>query len=187
MRKTQLLLLITAVIFVAVRCGEGPSEPVVHTHTQAGFKITAPAGWSLMSQDEEMFEFRHGDVQLIEVGGFDLEMGPEDFEDVSMDEFMNTLRDGTRDGLDGYCEEAEIVDWRVKEQKETTWGGEPAYHIRAEGYSEAAETDMVVDLVSCMHKQSGFMYMFASQIAAGDYEKVKTDLKATISSFTITK
>lgn len=186
MKKMQLLLLITAVVFVGLQCG-GPSEPTEHNHMQAGFKITLPAGWSLMSQDEEMCEFRHGDVQLIEIGGFDLEMGPEDFEDVPVEEFMNTLREGTLDGLDGYCEEAEIVNWEIREQKATTWGGEPAFHINAKGYSEAAETEMVVDLLSCLHKQSGFMYMFASQIAADDYEKVKADVEATIASFKITK
>jgi hypothetical protein len=165
-------------------CG-GPSEPQTFAHSQASFKITIPAGWSKISEDSEMYEFRDGDLKLIEVGGFDMELSEEDFEGVSDEEFMDLLEESTLDGLEGYCDEAEIPNYTINSQGHTTWGGIPAYRLQAQGYSNAAEEEMIVDLLASINKGNGFMYMFASQIAENMYNKAKADLENAIMSFTL--
>lgn len=187
MRKRYNLLLLIIALLICLRC-EPPSEPTEYTHTQAGFKVVCPAGWSKIDEDKEMYEFRSGSVKLIEVGGFDLEM-PEDTLNAIFAEGVNVLEELTLDGLEGYNEEAKLVSIRIDDQYQTTWGGESAYRVRETGYSEEAEVSMVVDLVACLFTKNGrvYMYMFASQIAESEYQKIKSELETTIASFQILK
>jgi len=179
--KTFLYTCITIAVILMIGCA-GSSEPKVYTHEQAYFSVTCPAGWSLISQDNEMYEFRRGDVKLIEVGGFDFG-DIEDFLEMPDAEFKEFMRTASLDGLDGYCEEAEIHDWTILEQYHTTWGGLEAYHVRAQGFSEAADVDMVLDLLAALNLNNGMLYMFASQIAKSQYDNTKTDVDAVINSF----
>lgn len=182
--KTTIYACTIAVIILIIGCAGSP-EAKVYTHTQAYFSVTCPAGWSLVSQDAEMYEFRNGDVKLIEVGGFDFGMTAADFEDMSEAGFKDFMKDASLGGLEGYCEEAEIQDWTIDEQYHTTWGGLDAYRIRAKGFSNAAEVDMVVDLVATLNFENGMLYMFASQIAKNQYEGARTDVEATLASFRV--
>jgi hypothetical protein len=130
-----------------------------------------------------MFEFRSGDVKLIEVGGFDFGMTGADFEEMPDNEFKDWMRDASLGGLEGYCGEAEIQDWTIDEQYHITWGGLEAYRVRAQGFSNAADVDMIVDLVAAINLDNGMLYMFASQIAKNQYEGSKKDIEAAITSF----
>ena len=66
---------------------------------------------------------------------------------------------------------------------ETTWGGIPGYRVKTKGYSDEAGKNMVVDLIGIFNIRNGYMYMFASQIETGVYDKTKPELEACISSF----
>jgi hypothetical protein len=175
--------MITFIILI-VGCA-GPSAPKVYTHEQAGFSVTCPAGWSLMSQDAEMFEFRSGDVKLIEIGGFNFGVSTAELEEMSDADFKDFMKDASLGGLEGYCSEAEIQDWMIDEQYHTTWGGLEAYRVRARGFSNAADVDMVVDLVAAYNFDNGMLYMFASQIAKNQYEGTKKDMEAALTSFRV--
>jgi hypothetical protein len=174
-------IIILAFLFL-ISCG-GVSQPKEYTHIRAGFKITAPTGWNKILEDNEMYEFRSGDLKLVEVGGFDLGVGPDDIYSLSSSEFMDLLGESTLDGLDGYCEEAKITNYMIKEQEESMWSGEPAFHVQASGYSSEALASMTVDIFTIVDKDSGRMYMFASQIEEGSYLKAKKDLDLMITSF----
>jgi len=181
--KTIIYTCITIAVILMIGCA-GSSEPKVYNHTEAYFAVTCPAGWSLISQDSEMYEFRRGDVKLIEVGGF--EFGDiEEFLDMPDAEFKEFMRTASLDGLEGYCEEAEIMDYEIMEQYHTTWGGLGAYRIRAQGFSEAADVDMVLDLLAALNLKSGMLYMFASQIAKSQYDNTKADVETVINSFKV--
>lgn len=169
------------VIMLMIGCA-GSSEPKVYSHEQAYFSVTCPSGWSLISQDSEMYEFRRGDVKLVEVGGF--EFGDvDDFIEMPESEFKEFMRTASLDGLEGYCEEAEITGWTIIEQFHTTWGGLKAYRVRAQGYSEPAEVDMMLDLLAALNLDNGMLYMFASQIEKGQYDNTKADVEMMIQSF----
>ncbi|MBN2621414.1 hypothetical protein JXB22_10040 [candidate division WOR-3 bacterium] len=183
MKSTIFACIVTFIILI-VGCA-GPSEPKVYTHEQAHFSVTCPAGWSLISQDGEMFEFRSGDVKLIEVGGFDFGLTSADFEEMSDSEFKDWMKDASLGGLEGYCSEAEIQEWTIDEQYHATWGGLEAYRVRAQGFSNAADVDMVVDLVAAINLDNGMLYMFASQIAKSQYEGAKKDMDAALTSFRV--
>jgi hypothetical protein len=176
------IVVLTALIIVACS-GGAPSEPVVYTHQKAGFKITAPAGWKKMSEDSEMYEFRMGNFKLIEVGGFDLEFTAEELADITITDIADIVKEATMGGLEGYCEEATIDNWNLDNEAETTWGGVPGYRVKARGYSEEADKDMIVDLIGIFNVKNGYMYMFASQIETGVYDKTKPELEACIASF----
>ena len=182
--KSTVYTCMIVVIILFIGCG-GPSEPKVYTHEQAMFSVTCPAGWSLISQDAEMYEFRKGDVKLIEVGGFDFGMTEEDFADMSDADFKDFMREASLGGLEGYCEEAEIRDWTIDEQYHATWGGLQSYRIHAKGFSDAADVNMVIDLIAAVNMDSGLLYMFASQIAHDQYSSTKTDVEAVIQSFRV--
>jgi len=178
------VVIITLVLLLSISCG-GDSEPKEYIHTQAGFKITAPAGWQKVSEDHEMYEFRSGDLKLIEVGSFYLEIPSEDLYNLSNENIHYMLMKSTLEGLDGYCLEARIKDYKIEDQSETEWGGEYAYRVRARGYSADALDQMVVDIISMVHKEESRMYMFASQIVESEYRKTKPDIETMITSFTI--
>jgi hypothetical protein len=181
--KAILGLFMTIIIVSIIGCA-GSSEPTTYTHENARFTVTCPAGWSYISQDPEMFEFRKGDVKLIEIGGF--EFGEADFLlEMSDAEFAGFMRDASLDGLEGYCDEAAISDWTIDEQYHTTWGSLEAYRIRAHGYSDAAEVDMILDLIAAINFENGMLYMFASQIAKDQYEKTEAEIEAMIKSFRV--
>jgi hypothetical protein len=172
------------IVFILMMGCEESSEPKVYNHADAYFSVTCPAGWSLISEDSEMYEFRRGDVKLIEVGGFDFG-DIEDFLDMPDAEFKEFMRTASLDGLEGYCEEAEIRDWTIMEQYHTTWGGIKAYRVRAQGFSEAADVDMVLDLLAALNLKNGMLYMFASQIAKSQYDNTKADVETVINSFKV--
>lgn len=180
--KFNLLIIMAFLIFIG--CGGG-SEPKEYVHTRAGFKITAPAGWDKTNEDIEMYEFRSGDLKLVEVGGFDLPADTEDILSLSDEEFMVLLKQSTMDGLDGYCSEAKINGYQINEENEAEWGGEVAYRVQASGYSSEALATMIVDMIASVRKEKGRMYMFASQIEQSIYPKVKKDLELMIASFQI--
>lgn len=169
-------------LLLLMNCG-GDSEPKEYIHTQAGFSIRAPAGWKKTLEDHEMYEFRSGNLKLIEVGGFDLDIPAEDLHSISDDDFWYMLKESTLDGLDGYCIEATIKGYKIEEQGETEWGGGYAYRVRASGYSSDALSQMVVDIIATIYEKENRMYMFASQVAKSDYEKTKPDLESMIKSF----
>jgi hypothetical protein len=183
MRKIFNALMI-AVILIIVGCAESP-EPKVYTHEQAQFSVTCPAGWRLISQDEEMYEFRKGDVRLIEVGGFDFGMTAADFEDMTDADLKDFMQEASLGGFEGYCEEAQITNWAIDEQYHTAWGGTNAYRIRAKGFSNTAEVDMIVDLIAAVSVDKGMLYMFASQVAQEQYSSTQAEVEATIKSFQI--
>ena len=176
----MIAMLITSVLFL--HCG-GPSEATEYTHGRAGFKITIPAGWAKISEDNEMFEFRSGDYKLIEVGGFDLELTRDELTGITDVEVAEWIEESTHEGLAGYCDEARIVGYTIQEEGPMTWGGLPAYSVRIRGYSEEADKTMIVDLIAAMSIETGFMYMFASQIAEDMYQDIKNGLYASIKSF----
>ncbi len=186
MRKRYIISIIATAAFFIIACGGGaPSEPVVYTHQIAGFKITAPAGWKKMSEDSEMYEFRMGNFKLIEVGGFDLELTADELAEITIAEIAEMVAEATLSGLEGYCEEATIEEWSLDSEGETTWGGVPGYRVKATGHSEEAGKKMVVDLIGIFSIKNGYMYMFASQIETGAYNKTKPELEACISSFAL--
>lgn len=176
------VVIIALALLLSINCG-GDSEPKEYIHTQAGFKITAPAGWRKVSEDREMYEFRSGDLKLVEVGSFYLEIPPEDLYSLSNEDFGNMLMESTLEGLDGYCIEARIKDYKIEEQSDTRWGGALAYRVRASGYSTEALDHMVVDIIAMVHEEESRMYMFASQIVENDYAKTKVDIESMIASF----
>lgn len=182
--KVRYCLIIIAVFLSCIRCG-APSEPKEYIHARAGFKITAPAGWKKISEDFEMFEFRSGDYKLIEVGGFDLGIPPDDFYNLTDDEFFELLRESTREGLDGYCIEATIRDYTISDARETVWGDRIAYRVQAKGYSTEAMASMVVDIIAIVYEEKSRMYMFASQIDEKAYQETKKYLELMIASFQI--
>lgn len=181
MKKKYYVLIVVVLMVFFIRCGE--SEPKEYTHTSAGFKITAPGGWSKISEDNEMYEFRAGSRRLIEVGGFDLGIPPEDLYALTYAEFNTMLKESVLEGLDGYCEEAMIADYEAKDLYGLEWGGESAFRVQATGYSKNAEVDMVVDILAMVHKETSRMYMFAAQIEEGMYDDAKQDIELTIASF----
>jgi len=186
MKRALSVCLLIAVLCL-IGCA-GSSEPKVYSHSQARFSITCPAGWSLTSQDNEMYEFRRGDVKLIEVGGFIFSTDPEEIEymnSLSESELKEFLRSASLDGLEGYCEEAEIMNWTISDQFHMSWDGRPGYRIRANGYSDPAGVDMTLDLIAAIDMQSGMLYMLASQISKSQYEATKVDLEAAIQSFRV--
>lgn len=185
MKKLHLINVVLLAGFFIIACGGAPAEPVVYTHQNAGFKITVPGGWKKMSEDPEMYEFRMGNFKLIEVGGFDLEFTPEELADITVEDIADIVKEATMSGLEGYCEEATIEDWTIDQEGETTWGGIPGYRAQVKGYSEEADKDMVVDLIGIFNIKNGFMYMFASQIETGAYDKTRPELEACISSFAL--
>ena len=185
-RRIMKRIIYTCVIiaFILMMGCEESSEPKVYNHTDAYFSVTCPGGWSLISEDSEMYEFRKGDVKLIEVGGFDFG-GVEEFIDMPDEQFKEFMRSASLDGLEGYCEEAEIRDWTIMEQYHTTWGGMAAYRIRAQGFSDAADVDMVLDLLAALNLKNGMLYMLASQIAKSQYEGTKADVETVVNSFKV--
>lgn len=182
--KYYMLISIAALWFID--CG-GPSEPKEYIHTQAGFKITTPAGWKKTSEDHEIYEFRSGDYKLVEVGGFDLPVPPEDLFSLPTDEFVSLLRESTLDGLDGYCLDARIRDYWVGDERETVWGDRIAYRVQAKGYSTEALTSMVIDIIAIVHEEKSRIYMFASQIKESIYPQTKKVLELMIASFQLTE
>jgi hypothetical protein len=169
-------------LFIFTGCGDHRRSKE-YSHAQAGFKITIPGGWNKTGGDSEMYEFRSGNLKLIEVGGFDLPVGVEVLYGLPSDEFLNTLKQATLDGLDGYCEEARITGYRINEQYETMWGGEPAYRVQASGYSNEALASMVVDIVALVYREKARMYMFISQIEEASYSRTKYEIEGIITSF----
>ena len=184
MRYSYLFIIPIVLGMVFFHCGE-PSQATEYTHTGVGFKITIPAGWSKISEDYEMYEFRSGDLKLIEVGGFDLELAEGELNGITDTEIAEWLTESTLEGLEGYCDEARIVGYTIQQEGPLTWGGLPAYSVQIRGYSEEADETMVVDLIAAMSTQTGFMYMFASQIAEDMYQETKAALDATIKSFAL--
>lgn len=91
----------------------------------------------------------------------------------------------TLEGLDGYCLEARIKDYKIENKSTTEWGGEYAYRVRARGYSAETLDQMVVDIIAMVHKEESRMYMSASQIVESDYKKTKPDIETMITSFKI--
>jgi len=182
--RIKYTVVVTLVLLLSINCG-GDSVPKEYIHTQAGLKITAPAGWRKVSEDHEMYEFRSGDLKLVEVGSFYLEIPSEDLHNLSNEDFHYMLMESTLEGLDGYCIEARIKDYKIEDQGETEWGGEYAYRVRASGYSAEALDQMVVDIIATVHKEESRMYMFASQIVESDYAKTKADIESMITSFKI--
>ncbi len=180
--KTNYGLFLVFILSLIINCG-GDSEPKVYKHTRAGFSIKAPAGWRMVFEDHEMYEFRSGNLILIEVGGFDLEIPAEDLYNISNEDFGYMLMESTLDGLEGYCIEARIKDYKIEEQGETEWGGGYAYRVRASGYSSDALAQMVVDIIATIYEKENRMYMFASQIARSDYAEIKPELESMIESF----
>lgn len=178
------ILIIIPVLLFFINCG-GESVPKEYQHTRAGFIITAPAGWSKASEDNEMYEFRSGNYKLIEVGGFDLGVPSEDLYSISLGEFVSLLRESALDGLDGYCDEARIRNYMINEAGETRWGGETAYRLQASGYSDEASVSMILDMIVIVEKETSRMYMFASQIEENVYPKVEKDLELMIASFQV--
>jgi hypothetical protein len=185
MKKYYCLLVFVIMAFVVSTCA--PSEPVEYVHEKAGFKITIPAGWTKMSEDSEMYEFRSGNYKLIEVIGFDLELAQQDIADLTDSEFKNMVRQSALDGLEGYCDEAEIQDYVVEKQRETTWGGYDAYRVKAVGFSNAADKKMVVDLIASfvMRDNRLYAYLYASQISEDVYKDIEDSIETTIASFQI--
>jgi hypothetical protein len=185
MRRVIFLLCAICVVGVLMQCERGPAEPTEYTHKTARFKITMPAHWSKLNEDEEMFEFRRGGMRLVEVGGFDIGIPASDFEDIPEEGIKKLIKEATQEGFLGYCEEAEINDYTIEGEDFTTWGGQLAYHIKANGYSDYAEEDMIVNIVANIHPEKSRMYMFASQIAKQYYEDIEPNLVKTIGSFKV--
>jgi hypothetical protein len=183
--RTKYYTIILASVFLLLSCGEEakPQEPKEYIHRQAGFKIMAPAGWEKTDVDSEHFEFRSGSFKLIEVGGFSLELDPNAFQDFTNEEFMDLLRESTMEGFWGYCEDARIRNYEIIEKKDTGWDNLPAYRVTASGYSDIAQTDMVVDIIAIVYDSKSMIYMFASQIDKTEYQKTKPHLESTITSF----
>jgi hypothetical protein len=169
-------------VMVYLHCG-GPSEATEYIHQGARFKITIPAGWVKISEDNEMYEFRSGDYKLIEVGGFDLELTRDELTGITDAEVADWIEESTLEGLEGYCDEARIVGYTIQKEGPMTWGGLPAYGVQISGYSEEAEQTMIVDLIAAMSTETGYMYMFASQIAENMYQDTQTGLDVAIKSF----
>lgn len=182
MKYKQLLFIPCILVLILSHCG-GPSEATEYAHRGAGFKITIPAGWVKISEDNEMFEFRSGDYKLIEVGGFDLGLTRDELTGITDAEVAEWIEESTLEGLEGYCDEARIVGYTIQKEGPMTWGGLPAYGVQIRGYSEEADETMIVDLFAAMSVNTGYMYMFASQIADHMYQDVKTGLDASIKSF----
>jgi hypothetical protein len=181
MKKRYYMLFVVVLLIFFIRCGE--SEPKEYVHTAAGFKITAPGGWSKISEDNEMYEFRSGVRKLIEVGGFDLGIAPSDLYALTYAEFNTMLKELVLEGLDGYCEEAMIADYKATDLYGLEWGGESAFRVQATGYSKHTEADMVVDILAMIHRETSRMYMFAVQIEEGMYQNTKQDIELMIASF----
>jgi hypothetical protein len=181
MKKRYYVLIVFVLLAFFIRCGE--SEPKEYVHSRAGFKITAPGGWSKISEDSDMFEFRSGARRLIEVGGFDLGIAPSDLYALTYVEFNELLKESVLEGLDGYCEEAMIANYETTDLYGTDWGGESAFRVQATGYSEHAEADMIIDLLAMVHRESSRMYMFAAQIEEEMYQNTKQDIELMIASF----
>lgn len=184
MRLKYQLVASILVVFCVLKCG-APSEPKEYIHTQADFKITAPAGWRKTFEDHEMFEFRSGDYKLVEVGGFDIGVPSHELYDISNEEFLELLIASTMEGLDGYCIEAQMRDYTIEDEGRTVWGDRLAYHVTARGYSRMAEMDMKVDLVAIVYEEKSRMYFFASQIAENEYADAFFDIASMIASFQI--
>jgi hypothetical protein len=186
MKDTKLWIAVFVLGVLFLHCG-GPSQAMEYTHLRAGFKITIPAGWAKISEDSEMFEFRSGDFKLIEVGGFDLELTRDELAGITDAEVAEWIEESTHEGLEGYCDEARIVGYTIQKEGPITWGGLPAYSVQIQGYSEEADKTMIVDLIAAMSTETGFMYMFASQVAESMYLDVKTGLDTAIKSFQIVR
>lgn len=181
-RSRLLILAIIPILMLMVFCGPPPAAKE-YTHTAAGFKFTAAAGWNLVDQDNERYEFRLGNYKLIEVGGFDLELKPADLAELDDELTGVLLKESTMGGLEGYCEEAKIKNYSITKENPTTWGGLPGYQIRAKGYSDEVTDDVVVDIIVAVLKSKARMYMLASQIIESDYAKTEPELLQMIGSF----
>ncbi len=186
MKYTKLMIAVLITVVLFLHCG-GPSEAMEYTHGSARFKITIPAGWEKISEDNEMFEFRSGDSKLIEVGGFDLELTRDELTGITDAEVAEWIEESTHEGLEGYCDEARIVGYTIQKEGPMTWGGLPAYSVQIRGYSEEADKTMIVDLIAAMSIETGYMYMFASQIAESMYQDIKSGLDAAVASFQLVR
>jgi hypothetical protein len=180
--KLLVMAIIPVMIMPLVRCGPPPAAKE-YTHTTSGFKFTAAAGWNLVDQDSERYEFRLGNYKLVEVAGFDLELKPSDLAELDDELTGALLKESTMGGLEGYCEEARIKNYNITEEGPTTWGGLPGYQIKARGYSEEVTDNVAVDIIVAVVKSKARMYMLASQILESDYTKTEPDLLQMISSF----
>ncbi len=185
MRYKKFLFVIFSGLILLMNCESGPREPREYVHASKGFKITMPGNWQKESEDGDMFEFRWGSLRLVEVGGFDLPVEKEDLFDLDEDEFRALLMESTLQGLDGYCEEAKIQNFVIKEQYETIWSDEMAYRVQVSGYSNEALTTVVVDMLAIVKREQGRMYMFASQIEEKAYSELKMSIEGMIQSFKI--
>jgi hypothetical protein len=160
-----------------------PSEPKEYVHGQAGFKITLPGGWSKTSEDNELFEFRAGNTRLIEVASFDFEVSREEMASLTEQDITDFLTDFSGDGITEYCAEANIRDHSTIEKSMTTWDGNPAYRLKARGYSGEIDASVIVDIIIMIDKSKARGYLFAAQIAESEYEKIKADIESAIASF----
>lgn len=183
--KTARLLALGVAMLASLHCQGAPAAPKEYVHSVAGFKITAPAGWNKTNEDNEMYEFRKGDNRLIEVGGFDLEIDPTEIAEFTTDQMNELLEVSTTGGLEGYCEEADIVSYTVRDEGLTTWGGKDCYRIQARGHSNALNAAVIVDIMSIILKDRARVYMFASQIAESEYQGVSPALETMIASFAL--
>jgi len=181
-RSKLAILAIIPIILLIVFCGPPPA-PKDYTHATAGFKFTAAAGWNLVDQDDERYEFRLGSHKLVEVAGFDLELKPSDLAELDEELTGVLLKESTMGGLEGYCEEAKIKNYSVTEESPMIWAGLPGYRVKAKGYSDEVTDDVVVDIVVSVMKSKARMYMLASQIIESDYTKTQPELLQMINSF----
>jgi len=179
--KHLIIVLIPAVLFF-IRCGTPPA-PEDYIHTTAGFKFTVTAGWNKADEDKERYEFRQGNYKLVEVGGFDLEVKPEELTQLNDELTGAMLKESTMGGLEGYCTEAHIKNYSITEEGSTTWCGLPAYKVKAKGYSDEVSASVTVDIIVALLKSKARMYMFSSQIVDSEYSKVQNDLQTMIASF----
>jgi len=182
MRTTIAACVMFAILLVGC---SGNSEPSEHVHNSARFKITIPAGWKLISEDDEMFEFRKGDTRLIEVGRFELDFTPDEMADMEDDEITEMLEQSSDGGFKSYCIDARISDYRIEQQNSRVWGGLPAYYIKARGFSNEIDESVVIDLLIAIHRDRCAMYLFASQVTRSNYEKTEQHIKSSIESFQV--
>jgi len=188
--KTQTIAIIAVIATLTIiSCGGSgggaSSVPTEYLHDAAGFKITAPAGWEMMDKSVETYEFRQGDYMLIEVGGFDL--GKDLYETLNDPEFDYPLflEDASLGFLKDYCKEAAITGYRVTLRNETSWGGMPAFRLKAEGFSAPINKTVTIDVLLAVNKSSCVAYVFASQIAKSKYDEASGEIETSIASFQV--
>ena len=181
--KPIIVIIFAASLLMLAGCDSAPSVPKEYIHTRAGFKITAPAHWKLISEDHETFEFRRGDCKLIEVGSFDLDITRADIEALTPDEFAAAIEEITLNAVKGYCEGAQITGYRVAERMPYKWENMPGFRMKIIGYSDAADENMVTDAIIGLNKEQLRIYGFFSQIIEADYDETADDLEMSIASF----